>query len=158
MVKHGNDGSIAMTFWLRPLAELDEQQWEALCDGCGRCCMHKFQDEDSGEMLYTDVACRLFDVRTCRCTNYIHRSQEVPGCMCIRSFTEEQFAWLPTSCAYRLRFEGQPLPAWHPLRSGDSESVHAAGISMRHACVSELDVPEEEVVLHILPDSGADSI
>jgi len=145
-----------MTFWQQPLADLDDQQWELLCDGCGLCCMHKFQDEDSGEMFYTDVACRLFDAQTCRCTNYARRAQEVPGCMRIQTFTAEQFAWLPVSCAYRLRFEGKPLPVWHPLRSGDAESVHAAGISMRHACVSEVDVPEDEVASHILLDIGSD--
>ncbi len=146
-----------MTFRQQPLADLDEQQWEALCDGCGLCCMHKFQDEDSGEMFYTNVACHLFDAASCRCTDYARRRQRVPDCMHIRTFTPEQFAWLPVSCAYRLRFEGRPLPDWHPLCSGDRESVHAAGISMRHACVSECEVPEDERAAHILLHIGEDS-
>ena len=139
-----------MNFWQKPLYALSDEQWEALCDGCGHCCMHKFEDEDSGEMLYTDVACRLFDDRQCRCTNYAERSRLVPQCLSIRTFSDAQFQWLPSTCAYRLRFEGKPLFDWHPLLSGDGESVHAAGISMRGRAVPENEVSEADIPLHIL--------
>ncbi|MDQ6971976.1 MAG: YcgN family cysteine cluster protein, partial [Mariprofundaceae bacterium] len=111
-----------MNFWNRPLSELSDDEWEQLCDGCALCCMHKFEDEDTGEMLFTDVACRLLDCGSCRCTDYAQRKQKVPECMVIRDFSDEQYRWLPSSCAYRLRFEGKPLPEWHPLLSGDAES------------------------------------
>jgi len=139
-----------MNFWQKPLYALSDEQWEALCDGCGHCCMHKFEDEDSGEMLYTDVACRLFDDRQCRCTNYAERSRLVPQCLSIRTFSDAQFQWLPSTCAYRLRHEDKPLFDWHPLISDDAESVHRAGISMRGKCVPESDVAEDEWPDHII--------
>jgi len=145
-----------MTWWEKLLHELNDKQWEALCDGCGLCCMHKFEDEDTGEMLYTDVACRLLDTSACRCTGYAHRRKSVPECMVIREFSAEQYAWLPETCAYRLRFEGKALPDWHPLVSGDMESVHVAGISMRGRCVPEGEVGQDDLVDHIIdPDSAA---
>jgi len=140
-------------WWEKPLEKLSDGEWEQLCDGCGLCCMHKFVDEDSGEMLYTDVACRLFDANSCRCTDYLRRSEQVPDCMRIRHFTAEQFGWLPESCAYRLRLEGKPLLDWHPLISGDADSVHDAGISMQGRCVSETEVDEDDLPMHIIdPD------
>ncbi len=138
-----------MNFWEKSLNELDDAEWEALCDGCGLCCMHKFEDEDTGEMLYTDVACRLLDGSACRCTDYKHRRQSVPECMDIRKFSAAQYAWLPLSCAYRLRFEGKPLFDWHPLISGDAGSVPSA-ISMRGRCVGEGEIAEHELVEHII--------
>jgi len=142
-----------MDFWEKPLNDLDDAEWEALCDGCALCCMHKFEDEDSAEMLYTDVACRLLDDSTCRCTDYEKRRQSVSECMDIRRFTAGQYAWLPPTCAYRLRFEGKPLFDWHPLISGDVESIHAAGISMHGRCVGENEVPADDVAEHIIdPD------
>ncbi|MDQ6987255.1 MAG: YcgN family cysteine cluster protein [Mariprofundaceae bacterium] len=143
-----------MHFWEKPLNELNGEQWEALCDGCALCCMHKFEDEDSGEMLYTDVACRLLDCTACRCTDYQKRRENVPECMDIRSFTAAQYCWLPETCAYRLRFEGKPLPNWHPLMSGDAETVHSTGVSMRGCCVGEDEVAEHELVEHIIDPDG----
>jgi len=139
-----------MNFRDKPLDKLSDDEWELLCDGCGLCCMHKFEDEDTGEMLYTNVACRLFDPETCRCTGYAQRVEQVPECMQIRHFTSEQFSWLPASCAYRLRFEGKPLFDWHPLLSGDMASVHSAGISMLGRCVPECEVDEDDLPLHII--------
>lgn len=143
-----------MNWWEKSLDELNDEQWEALCDGCGLCCMHKFEDEDTGEVLYTDVACRLFDVATCHCTDYANRSVQVPECLRIRQFEPEEFAWLPSSCAYRLRFEDRPLFDWHPLVSGDRDSVHRAAISMQGRCVSETEVDAEDMTLHIVEPNG----
>ncbi len=139
-----------MDFWDKSLHELNGQQWEALCDGCGQCCRHKFEDEDTAEMLYTDVACRLFDQQNCRCSDYPNRRRRVPECMTIRSFHAGQYAWLPSTCAYRLRHEGKPLYDWHPLISGTPESVHDAGISVRGACVPESEVAEDDWPDHII--------
>lgn len=134
-----------MNFWEKPLSELNSEEWEALCDGCGICCLHKFQDEDTGNMLYTDVACRMLDLETCRCTCYAERKKEVPDCLVITLEDESVFSLLPKSCAYRLRFEGKPLESWHPLISGDAESVIKEGISVLGKVVSENDVDEGEL-------------
>ena len=137
-------------FWKKPLASLNQSEWEQLCDGCGRCCMHKFEDEDTAEILHTRVACRLFDLKTCQCSDYANRLFKVPDCLNMQNFKAEHYAWLPGTCAYRLRFENKPLLAWHPLISGDKESVHQAGISVRNQCVSENDVPEDEWLDYIV--------
>lgn len=135
---------------------MSEEEWEALCDGCGRCCLIKFEDEDSGEILYTDVACRLFDEASCTCTNYSHRTQQVPGCLNIRDFDDAQYEWLPDTCAYRLLHEGKELFDWHPLISGNADSVLQAGISVRGKSVPEKDVNEDEMAGHIIdPDIEA---
>ncbi len=139
-----------MTFWQRPLNTLNQQEWEQLCDGCGRCCMQKFEDEDTGALLHTRIACRLFDTQRCACSDYQHRLLRVPECLNMRHFQAEHFTWLPKTCAYRLRFEGKPLHPWHPLISGNPESVHQAGISMRGISISEDDVPEEEWLEHVI--------
>lgn len=147
-----------MEFWQKKgLNEFSPDEWEAICDGCGRCCMWKFEDEDSGEILYTDIACRLFDDETCRCTKYAERRRLVPDCMDIRSFTAAQYAWLPESCAYRLLFEGKPLFDWHPLVSGDKRSVHIAGISMHDRTTSAAGLSEEDMIAHIIDPDGADA-
>ena len=131
---------------------INDQEWEALCDGCGLCCMHKFEDEDTGEILSTNVACRLFDSETCRCTQYASRFEQVPDCLDLRKMSDDEMAWLPKSCAYRLTFEGKPLPDWHHLNSGSADSVHLAGISMKDICFSELEVSEEEMIHHIIDE------
>lgn len=139
----------------KSLAELNTDEWESLCDGCGLCCMHKFVDEDTGEMLYTDVACRMFDADTCRCREYPKRGALVPECVQIRQLGDVQFAWLPPTCAYRLRHEGKPLFDWHPLLSGNADSVHAAGISMQGRSVPECEVDDDELPMHIIePGEG----
>jgi len=137
-------------FWQKPLETLNQSEWEQLCDGCGRCCMQKFEDEDSGEILHTSVACHLFDAETCACGDYAHRLLRVPECLNMWHFKAEHYAWMPETCAYRLRFEGKALPSWHPLISGDAASVHQARISMRNRCVSEHDVDEEDWLDYII--------
>lgn len=147
-----------MAYWQeKEPAEFSAEEWEKLCDGCGLCCMWKFEDEESGEILYTDIACHLFDDEACRCTKYSERRKLVPECMDIRSFTAGQYAWLPESCAYRLLFEGRPLFDWHPLISGNSDSVQAAGVSMRGRSTSAEGLSEEEIIAHITDPDDADA-
>ena len=115
---------------------MNEQEWEALCDGCARCCLHKLEDEATGELFYTNVACRLLNLYTCRCEDYAHRHQKVADCCKLSVQEIEAFRWLPSTCAYRRISRGEELPHWHPLQSCDPESVHRAGISVRHRAVS----------------------
>ena len=124
-------------FWEKPLGELDREEWEALCDGCGKCCLHKIEDALTGEIHATNVACKLLDRSACRCSNYRARRAFVPDCVRLNAGNVARIAWLPSTCAYRLRAEGRPLEEWHPLISGDPESVHRAGISVRGWTVSE---------------------
>ena len=138
-------------FWNnKSLAAMTAQEWESLCDGCGRCCLHKLEDVDSGILFYTDVACRLLDEHHCRCTNYRERMHIVQDCLHLSADDDDQFHWLPSSCAYRKLANGQPLEWWHPLISGDPESVHQAGISIRGRVVSESEVPREQLEDHII--------
>ncbi|RWR51056.1 YcgN family cysteine cluster protein [Sinirhodobacter ferrireducens] len=131
-------------FWTLPLAKLTPAEWEALCDGCGRCCLNKLEYEDTGELEFTRVACRLLDDETCRCTRYETRHQYVPECVLLTPKSIRKIAyWMPTTCAYRLRFEGKPLEPWHYLVSGSHETVHEAGVSVRGRTVSETEVPED---------------
>ena len=141
-----------MSDWFnsKPLAELNAQEWEALCDGCAKCCLHKLEDADSGEVFYTKVRCRYLDEETCRCTDYANRSVQVPNCIHLQPENLEELAWLPSTCAYRLRFESKPLPAWHPLVSGDPDQVHKAGISVRRVAVPEQQAGDPAT--QIIPD------
>ncbi len=137
---------MADEYWKRKsLAEMDTSEWEQLCDGCALCCMHKLEDEDTGEVFYTDVACRLLDVESCRCTDYSRRVSIVRDCLVLSVDEPERFAWLPDSCAYKRLAKGRDLPAWHPLLTGDPDSVHAAGISVRGKAVSESELLAAEM-------------
>lgn len=125
-------------FWKRKsLAEMSRREWESLCDGCALCCLQKLEDEESGEIYFSDIACRLLDTSTCRCTDYAARARTVASCLVLSADQPDAFRWLPASCAYRCLAEARPLPAWHPLVTGDANSVHAAGISAKGKAVSE---------------------
>lgn len=125
-------------------------EWEALCDGCALCCLHKLEDEDSGEVYYTRLACRQLDIGTGLCRNYPARLKLVADCVEVRLEDKEQFHWMPYSCAYRTLAEGRQLEDWHPLISGDAQSVHRAGISVRGRAIPEDGVPEQEWEEHIV--------
>lgn len=125
-------------FWERPVDTLTREQWEALCDGCGRCCLHKLEDEDTGEIHDTNVACRLLDVKTARCSDYRHRRALVPDCLRLTPRLAGELPWLPATCAYRLRARDLPLPEWHYLVCGDRDAVRRAGISVIGRAVSEV--------------------
>lgn len=124
-------------FWEQPIATLSRQEWEALCDGCGKCCLHKVEDEDTGAIYPTNVACRLLDLTTAQCRDYRNRRMFVPDCLRLTPRLAQELTWLPDTCAYRLRAEGLPLPDWHYLISGDRAAVHAAGASVVGKAVSE---------------------
>ncbi|MSO91964.1 MAG: YcgN family cysteine cluster protein [Rhodospirillales bacterium] len=136
-------------FWReKTLAEMTRDEWESLCDGCGKCCLGKVDDPKTGALRQTDVACRLLDPDTCRCSSYADRKRFVPDCVVLTPAKVATLSWLPGTCAYRLVAAGRDLYAWHPLVSGDSESVHRAGISVRGRMVSERECarPEERIV------------
>lgn len=140
-------------FWKLPLRDLTTEEWEALCDGCGKCCLNKLEFEDTDELAFTRVACKLLDGDTCRCTRYETRHRYVPECV---TLTPEKIAsisyWLPATCAYRLRSEGRALHEWHYLISGDRNAVHRAGVSVRGWTVSEAQIPEEDWEDYIIED------
>lgn len=123
---------------------MTRDEWESLCDGCARCCLHKLEDEDTGEVFYTDVVCQYLEQSSCRCQEYQQRNILVPNCVWLKPEDVEAFHWLPNTCAYRLVAEGQPLAPWHPLISGSRSSVLEAGIAVTHRCISETRVAEED--------------
>lgn len=133
-------------FWQRKsLAEMNPEEWESLCDGCGQCCLHKLEDDDSGDVYYSCVACKLLDVNSASCSNYSQRKQLVPACLQLTAADVTEFQWLPNTCAYRLLAEGKGLPDWHPLLSGDRKSVVDAGFSIAGQVISEADLSEQEM-------------
>lgn len=133
-------------FWLNtPLHEMSHEQWESLCDGCGKCCRIQYLDETDSMLMQTDVACRLLDTGTLRCTDYENRLSKVPDCVQITPQTLKDYYWLPESCAYKTIARGEDLPSWHHLISGDRQSIHKAGHSLQGKLVSERDVHEEEI-------------
>lgn len=138
-------------FWRqKKLTELTPHEWESLCDGCGRCCLKKLQDEATAKVVYTDVACKLLDRERCRCRRYARRHDLVPDCVALDAADTRAFDWLPTTCAYRKVAAGQDLEWWHPLVSGDPDSVHRAGISVRGRTLAERDVGVSELPTRII--------
>jgi uncharacterized cysteine cluster protein YcgN (CxxCxxCC family) len=134
-------------FWKRKsLAEMTNSEWESLCDGCALCCLQKLEDEETGDVYFTDVACRLLDTNTCCCTDYAARAKKVADCLVLSVDEPEAFHWLPGSCAYRRLAEGKELPEWHPLLTGDPDSVHEAGISAMGKAVSETETGQWTVL------------
>jgi uncharacterized cysteine cluster protein YcgN (CxxCxxCC family) len=142
--------SATRPFWRKKtLIEMTAEEWESLCDGCGRCCLVKIEDEDTGRIHFTDLACTLFDGETCRCTDYANRSERVSDCVKLTPTNIEELNWLPATCAYRLIAAGRPLPWWHPLVSGNPETVIEAGISVKGKVVSEEGYGENDWENHI---------
>lgn len=141
-------------FWeTKPMSELSQKEWEALCDGCGKCCLNKIEDEETGQVFLTRVACRLFDDNSCHCSQYSIRHQFVPECIVLKPDNIEEHAyWMPRTCAYRLVWQGKPLPTWHPLISGDPETVHDAGISIRGRTVPEYEIDEDDWEDHLIEE------
>ena len=133
-------------FWEKyPLDRLSQAEWEALCDGCGKCCLNKLEDEETGEVALTRIACRLLDDSTCRCGQYATRHQFVPECIVLSPKNMDKNAyWMPETCAYKLLWQGKRLYDWHPLISGDPQSVHDAGVSVQGITTPEFEVPEDE--------------
>lgn len=138
-------------FWeVLSLEDMSDEQWESLCDGCGRCCLQKLEDDETGEVHFTRVSCRLLNTVSCRCGDYPDRFSKVPDCLSLRPLTVEKISWLPESCAYAKISRGSPLENWHPLISGSAESVKEAGISVSEQCISEEFVTESDIFEHII--------
>ena len=139
----------SVPFWKKKsLSQMSEREWEALCDGCARCCLLKLEDVDTRKIAYTDIACKLLDSGTCRCTDYKNRQHTVPDCITLSTKNVKSLNWMPTTCAYRLIAEEKKLEWWHPLVSGDPNTVHQAGISVRGRVIPEQrgDDPEDRII------------
>lgn len=151
MSTHIDRTGLRARFWEKTaLEDLSKQEWEALCDGCGRCCLIKLEDDDTGDVYYTNVTCRLFDIDTCACADYALRRQLVKDCVSLTPENiEHNSDWMPSTCAYRLLHEGKPLFDWHPLISGSNNSVHTAGEGVAGLVIPEYEVEEEDLVEHM---------
>lgn len=150
-----HDNSASRPYWeTKSLQEMNQREWEGLCDGCARCCLNKLEDWDTGKIMWTNVACSLLDDKTCRCKDYENRFQKVPDCVQLTARLVAELSWLPPTCAYRLLDEGKPLYAWHPLISGDPNSVIEAGISVLGRTIPENDMPPEQYENHIVKWPG----
>ena len=137
-------------FWeTKGLTEMTASEWESLCDGCGKCCVIKLEDVDSGTIHYTDIGCRLLDADSCRCADYPSRKKHVPDCVVLSPERLDSLTWMPPSCAYRLLHEGKPLPCWHPLVTGEPDSTHLAGQSVRNRIFCENEIAENDYPKHI---------
>jgi uncharacterized protein len=151
----GHIGTMETPFWkTKTLEAMSPAEWESLCDGCGKCCLSKLEDEDTGEIYWTSVGCRLFDSESCRCSDYANRLARVPDCVGLTPQNVRTISWLPRTCAYRLVAEGQDLYWWHRLVSGSADTVHEAGMSIRgRVSVNETDLAEPDDYLeHMLDD------
>lgn len=138
-------------FWEKPLTQLNSEEWEALCDGCGLCCLNKVEDEETGALTFTSVACDLFNCTACNCVDYPNRKNRIPDCVSFTPGSLKEIDWLPPSCAYVLREQGKPLHNWHYLISGSRTSVHEAGVSAKGKVTAfEKDVPLEDYELHAI--------
>lgn len=137
-------------FWEKPLDSLNAEQWEQLCDGCGRCCLKKLVAEDSDEIFYTRIVCRYFDQQSSRCQCYSARNQKVPDCLVVKNSNINELNWMPETCAYKLRHQGKPLYDWHPLIAGNRIAMERAGISIRGKVLSEEYVHQHGMEEHII--------
>ncbi len=142
-------------FWeTRRLEEMTDEQWESVCDGCGQCCLNKLQDADTDEIYFTNVACNLLNIKSCRCRHYENRFEYEPDCIKLTRENLPTFSWLPRTCSYRLLAEGKPLPAWHPLITGSAKEMHANRISVRYIAVRESEVQNWEDHIIDRPDNN----
>lgn len=138
-------------FWeTKSLTEMTRREWESLCDGCAKCCLHKLEDEDTGEVFYTSVVCRYLDEEGCRCTVYGERAKKVPDCVILKPDNLHDLHWMPDTCAYRLLHEGKPLPSWHPLLTGNRDDIIATDNTVTGKVVSEAYVHEDDFEEHII--------
>lgn len=145
--------TISEGFWKKKqLSEMSLEEWEALCDGCAICCLYKVEDEDSGQVQLTHVVCRFLDIEKCRCQLYDERKSAMPTCIKLTPSKVHILTWLPETCAYRLIMDGKPLPDWHPLVSGDAQSVHQAGISVRGKVIREVDADMNHIEDYVTTD------
>ena len=142
---------MAIEFWKnKQLTEMTDDEWESLCDGCARCCLLKLEDEDTSELFFTNVSCHLLNIEQCRCKDYQNRKFLVPECLLVKNMALSEYQWLPESCAYRLLSEAKPLPEWHPLISGDSNSVKLAGVTIDGFAVSEDFIHPDQLEDHVI--------